>query len=240
MAVNFLKKGKAAHEAVAQADLETEQKKLSASVFRFYLPEDKESQITFLDGDLDDDGLIDTCTMWEHQLKLNGSWKNWFVCTRDNEPCPICEGGNGSSLVALFSVIDHSEWKDSNDIVHKNERKLFVAKRDTLKLLQKIATKRGGLAGARFDVSRVSGKDANVGGAFDFVDKTPLGNIAAMHSIKPDQAIPFDYGEVIHYRTAAELIKLGLGGSGVQSDTLGADDNAAVKQAGAVDYNSQL
>lgn len=175
---------------------------------RFWMPKDAETTITFLDGKLLPDGLLDNTTFLEHQLNLNGSWQNWYACTSEDEPCPICEGGDTPSLVGVFTVIDHSEWTSKKDgSVHKDERRLFVAKRQTLKQLQKIATKRKGLLGCTFEVSRIGEKAASVGDMFDFVQKKTLSVLGKKYK----EAMPYDYQEILTYKTAQELRDEGFG-----------------------------
>ena len=43
--------------------------------------------------------------------------------------------------------------------VIKNTRKLFIAKNQTIKMLTKLAAKRGGLQGCTFDVARTGDKE---------------------------------------------------------------------------------
>lgn len=224
MAVKFLKKGAAAQKAVEQQDAKDEAA-AKGNLYRFWMPEDAETQITFLDGDLNDDGLLDIPMYYEHQVNMNGDWKNWFVCTSEDEICPICEGGLKASLVGIMTIIDHTEWKDGKGKTHKNERKLFVAKRQTIKQLQKIATKRDGLAGITFDVSRVGEQSASVGNMFDYIGKKSVAATLKKFKFKPEEGAA-DYEEVITYRSAKELRKLGFGSSvvGQESDDDG-DDN---------------
>ncbi len=232
MAVSFLKKGTAAHKEIAKQDKIMEEKKKN-NVYRFWLPEDKETQITFLDGNLNDDGLIDVTMYYEHQVHMNGNWRNWFVCIGEDEPCPICEGGDTASLVGAFTIIDHTPYTDKNGKDHKDEIKLFVAKRDTIKLLQKKATKHEGLAGVKFDVSRTGDKSPNVGSSFDFVDKTPVAQLIKKYKLQTKG--PLNYGEVIIYRNAKELKELGFGSVGVGGEADTSSDNGA-----SVDYDKEL
>ena len=75
---------------------------------RFYLPYNGECQVTFLDGVLDDELMLDVPMFYEHQVRLNGKWEN-FVCVAETEPCPICEKGESrNSLVGILTVIDHT------------------------------------------------------------------------------------------------------------------------------------
>lgn len=218
MGVQFLKKGAKAQAALAEANARAaaidEEKK--HRVYRYRLPMDAEGQITFVDGGLDEDGLLEITMYHEHNMQLNGSWNNWFVCVAETEICPICEGGGKPHLVGAFTVIDHPAWKDSDGKTHSNERRMFVAKRETLKQLQKIATKRGGLAGCTFDTARTGDKSASVGNMFDFVEKR---SPAILKKLYKEAADVVDYELAIVYRTAKQLRALGFG-----SAPLGADD----------------
>lgn len=210
MGVSFIQKGKAAQQAIAreEANAKRIEEERKNKVFRFRLPEETDGAITFLDGDLDDDGLLEVNQFWEHTMLLNGSWDNHFVCVEAEEPCPICEGGSKPTLVGAFTVIDHSEWVDRKGETHKDERKLLVAKRQTLKLLQKIATKRDGLTGCTFEVTRTGDKSASVGNQFDFYTKNTVNALKKRYG---DDADPIDYEAVIQYRTAKALRELGFG-----------------------------
>ena len=236
MTVSFLKKGKDAHAQVEKADQETEKKKAAASVRRFFLPKDKETQITFLDGDLDEDGLLETVTFWEHNLRLNGRWFNYFTCTQDDEPCPICQGGDTPSLVAVFSIIDHTKWVDKNSVSHQHERRLFACKRETFKRLQKLATKRKGLAGVTFDVSRIGEKSPAVGSDFDFSEKRAMSELIEAYSVTEEDVASYNYEEIITYRNAEELRGLGFG-----IMPIGAADTPSSKQVVTeTNYDTEL
>lgn len=234
MGLQFLKKGTESQKQVAQAEAESEARKKQASIRRFWMPEGKETQITFLDGELGEDGVLDSVTYWEHQVKLNGHFRNWFPCTKDMEPCPICAMPDYSpSLVAVFTILDHTKWEDKDNKTHQHERRLFACKRDTLKRLQFLAGKKGGLKGATFDVSRIGEKSAGVGSDFDYVGTQPLEDLAASLHLSPEDVQPYDYEEVIPYMTANELANLGFGASAV----VGAPPPSNTTQ---VDYSNDL
>lgn len=217
MAMGFLKKGKAAQQLHKAADQKAEAAKAAyeaGTVRRFFIKreDEEEATITFLDGDLDDDGMLDAVTLWEHNLKINGKWGNIHPCTQLQEECPICEGGDNPYLITLFTIIDHREWTDKNGNKHSNERKLFACKREVFKRLQKIAAKRGGLAGCTFEVSRSpSDKSPATGDSFDFVEKRTLKQIAKALGLDAEESVPYDYEEVIEYLNAKQLRKLGFG-----------------------------
>lgn len=218
--LSFIKRGAEAKAAMAQEERKVELRK--NQLYRFWLPSDASTSITFLDGQLSD-GILDIPYFHEHQVQLNGSWKNWFICTQDEEPCPICEGGLSASYVGIFTIIDHSKYTSSRDNkVHKDEPKLFVAKRDTIKLLQLAAQKRGGLRGCTFDVSRVGEKAPGVGSAFDFTEKLTEQQLVAKYK---ERAKPVDYDKYLAatYQSADELRKLGFG---VMGKPVGGEDGA--------------
>jgi len=151
--LGFLKKGKAALEVIQKEAFKTEQK-MKGQTFRFWVPKDKDVSITFLDGNIVD-GLLDIPFYYEHNINMNGKYGNFFICTQEEEPCPICEGGSLASYVGVLTVIDHSEYVSKKDgLTKKDNVKLMAVKRDTVKLLQKMSEKKGGLRGCRYAVSR--------------------------------------------------------------------------------------
>jgi hypothetical protein len=164
---------------------------------------------------------------------MNGHRRNWFVCTQDEEPCPICEaasGGDRSQYVGYLTVIDHSEFKGRDNTVYKDQVRLFAAKKDTVKLLQGYAVKRGGLRGCKFDVVRVGDKSASVGSGFDYTEKYTDDQLFQMYGKvkvktlvngKPaekieDHSKPINYDWYLEtiYQPADELRKLGFGSLG--------------------------
>lgn len=239
MGVTFLKRGKDGAALSKQADADTAAKRAAASntVFRFWMPPEAEQQITFLDGEVDATGRLDVPTYWEHNLLLGGSWKNWFPCTKDQEPCPICETKQ-PSLVYMFTIIDHRQWAEKKDTskVHEHERKLYVCKGDTYKRLSKLALKRGGLTGLTVDVSRIGDNAENVGSDFDFCEKRSFKELRKIYGMKKtgenkDSKVcaAYDYDEVMKYHTAEQLRALGLGEGGGEPP-VGAGDADEVRK----------
>jgi hypothetical protein len=216
-------RGDATADAVAKEDHRIEEEQAQrGKLFRFWLEKGEEGAITFVDGFLTEKGVLDTFMFREHSLFMNGRWGNNFVCVSEQEPCPICEGGDTPSLVGCFTIIDHRDYVSKKGNKYSNTRKLFVAKRNSLKLLQKEATKHGGLAGCQFDVSRIGDQAPRVGDVFSFSEKGDLKQLAQHYTqefIDPatkkkvvrSNFVPADYGGEIHYLTASELRKLGFG-----------------------------
>lgn len=220
--MGFLKTGSAAKSAMAQEEAKAALAKEEAGkMWDFYLKDGHEARITFLDGSLDEDGMLNDTRFYQHMVQHNGSWAK-FVCTADVDnttPCPICARGNDfrSSLVGVLTVIDHTPHTIKNGpnkgTVIPYQRKLFIAKRGTIQQLTKMAGKRGGnLAGCTFDVSRTGDKEPAVGNHYDFVSQhNSIEEIAAAYGFKVDDCQPANYQEEITYLTPAELIDLGVG-----------------------------
>lgn len=72
---------------------------------------------------------------WEHPVKVDGSWTNFYVCTRNvhDDGCPICQRTNFPRYKAgVYTIVDRSERLDDDGKVYKNEKKLFVTQNMSL------------------------------------------------------------------------------------------------------------
>lgn len=259
MAITWLKKGEESAKIAAQEQAEAEKRKAEmGKLYRFWLKEGEEARITFVDGELSPEGFLLPPRFYEHNIYLNGSYNNHFVCPEKTNPgsgekCPLCEGGDRPSLVALFTIIDHREFKTKAGDIIKDSPKLLVAKGITFEMLNKIAVKRGGLAAATFDVSRLGDKAAAVGSMFDFIEKHDPDmlrkELTRKFKNKEGQEVietvfkPADYETEIVYRTEAELRALGFGKPGMAAPSHQAMSHgpASSSPAGAsADYSDQL
>lgn len=227
MAITWLQKGADSAKIAEKEQVELEVRKQEmGKMFRFWLKEGEEARITFVDGDLSPEGFLLPPRFYEHNLFMNGSFNNHFVCPEKTNPasgdkCPLCEGGDRPALVALFTIIDHREFKTKAGALMRDTPKLMVVKGITFEILNKIAVKRGGLANATFDVSRIGDKSASVGSMFDFIEKhdpevlaKELTRKVKDKNGKETMETLFkcaDYEHEITYRTAEELRELGLG-----------------------------
>lgn len=171
MGVSWMKKGSDAAALEAQAKKDAEVRRQSyGKLFRFFMEEKTTKEITFVDGALDPKtNALDQNRTYEHRVFLNGKWDQ-LVCPEKTNPteglkCPLCKGGDVPSLVALFTVIDHSEYKGKNT-VYKDTRKLYAAKAKTYEMLNQYAQALGGLVGQRFKVTRSGDKDPAVGNIY--------------------------------------------------------------------------
>lgn len=215
---SWMLRGKAAHEAYARDAAEQEvRREAQRRLHRFRIDVNEPARITFLDGALDEDGLLAVPSLYEHAVQLAGRWAT-FVCVGGGaDPCPICDSGRPPALVAAFTVIDHRPYTIRRGpragTVVVDQRKLFVAKKGTLARLQLKASTLGseGLAGATLAVTRLDSGDGlspGVGTEFEFLDRTPLDVLAERYGA---EGVPADYEQEFPYLPASRLIALGLG-----------------------------
>lgn len=259
MAISVTKKNAAQAPAVAPSwmlsggNLNTAFKQQQAAVdlskaendrlWRFFLKHDEERKIIFLDGNLDPNtGVLDVRGWWEHLAQVGGKWTN-FVClsgghvdqngnvVTESSPCPFCEGGNRSSLIAVFTVLDLTPYTiqkgQKAGTVIPFQRKLFAAKSGTLTKLQLMASKKGGLAGLELDVARTGGdKSPAVGDYFDAVTKHSMADLATKYGDLSVQ--PADYVKESLMKTLPELAAMGIGklmtGPGIASTAVSEKD----------------
>ena len=214
----WMMRGKAAHEAYARDAAEQEvRREAQRRLHRFRIDVNEPARITFLDGALDEDGLLAVPSLYEHSVQLAGRWAT-FVCVGGGpEACPICDSGRPPALVAAFTVIDHRPYTIRRGpragTVVVDQRKLFVAKKGTLARLQLKASTLGseGLAGATLAVTRLDSGDGlspGVGTEFDVVERTPLDVLAERYGA---EGVPANYEQEFPYLPASRLIALGLG-----------------------------
>lgn len=184
-------------------------------IFDFYLKPDESAKITFLDGKLNSDKLLVPVSVWMHTVKQGSRFEDFVCLQAAEETCPICESGHNKFLARLFTVIDHRANKDRNGKVHKNEKKLLVAKDRSSKYFQKLASDLGRLRFISFEVTRTSDTDPRVGNHYtvikqwqnpkDFMNKFKL---------KKEQVMPANYEEVLNFVPAEELRARGFGHGG--------------------------
>lgn len=187
--------------AVEKKEQESEEKQKSF-VNRFYLKAGSEAKIVFLD---DNPPVIE-----EHQLQINGDWRNWFTCKRLlNEPCIICEElKDNPYTVGFYTILDLTEYTIQKGArkgeVIKNSVKLFTPKLKALNLIKRQSQKRGGLELCVFDVYRSSADAFNVGDSFEFETKVTWDEIKQLNA----DAAPFDYAEILEPKTDGELKRI--------------------------------
>ena len=152
---------------------------------------------------------------YEHELKINGRWGNYFTCLKGTSRCPLCEAGIKNYYIGLLTIVDFEGYEDSKGIRHKNLVRLFAAKMDTLDIL-KYKKQNHGLALCIYKVARLGDKAPRVGDNFDFVKKlnaiTDL-NISAFSlgpqtQVSPKDLKPFDYVDIAKPLSIEELERI--------------------------------
>jgi hypothetical protein len=227
-AMSFIKMGKDSQAVAEKNAQEVVTKKESyGKTFRFRMQPKEEARITFVDGDLNPKGYLVPPRWFEHTIKVGGNWMN-IACPERNQPevgdsCPICElGDHPAVLVAGFTVIDHREFTSTKGNTYQDTRRILIAKPNSFELLNKIAMKRGGLAGCTFEVTRMTDKDASIGSHFDFIQKRDLGELKLLYQVeKTDPKTgektavtnfePVDFEQEIIAKSGDELRALGIG-----------------------------
>lgn len=226
MAITWLKTGAESANLAKHDEQEKEQQKAQQGLlWRFSLKDKEEGRITFIDGDLSPEGFLIPPRYYEHTL-WDGKTMTNYVCPEKTLPeaghkCPLCATNDRATLVAVFTVIDHREFKSkTTGKVTKDQKKLLVAKPLSMEMLTKIAVKRGGLAGCTFDVTRMGDKSASIGSMFDFVEKNPIDMLQKSYVEEVEVNgqktlvslfVPADYQKEIVFKTPEEMLKMGVG-----------------------------
>lgn len=218
MSVKFGAFGNAGASVMAQ---EVEQKKAQMKsndgMWRFYMKCGEEARVTFIDGELDDWGVVSAFFFPQHTIFAGGKKYLNFVCIRDQETCPFCESGNKYDRVAALTIIDHREYASKKDPgkIFSDQKRLFICKPRTWEKIQFFGAKRGGIAGCTFDLRRSSdAKSPNVGDEWDFVEKNDVADLRNYYSsLDSEDGTPYfspaKYREEITYFTQKELADMG-------------------------------
>jgi hypothetical protein len=186
------------YDAFKNKEAEVEERS-KGRAFRFWLKPESGTKIIFLD---DNPPILE-----EHQLKINGDWKNWFTCRRvlPGESCIICdELKDKPSVVGFYTILDLTEYTNAKGEQVKNTVKLFAPKFKALQVLKRLSQKRGGLELCVFDVYRTNSDSFNVGDVFDYEEKTDWETV---RKLNPD-AKPFNYEELLAPRSTEDLRKI--------------------------------
>jgi hypothetical protein len=152
----------------SKKNLEKAEKESSRAPSRLWIPKDNSKEIIILDDD--------PFCVWEHSLKINGKWKgNEFTCRKglpDDPRCPLCSSKANRYYIGFLTVLDHTGFKDDDGNWHKNLRRLFPMKLETLKIYAKFKERKVSLVGWKVECTRTSGRNiAAIGNSFEFIEK---------------------------------------------------------------------
>lgn len=125
---------------------------------RLWIPAGESREVVLIDDE--------PVTIYEHNPRMNNSWKNWMTCLKGIEdPCPACKilGENTRYYVGYFTAVDCSKWKDKRGNEHQYELTLVGAKLKSMKMFRRKKEDGTTLAGKLWKVTRDSKDDAVIG-----------------------------------------------------------------------------
>ena len=150
-------------------------------VRRFWIPPKAEDEklVCFLDDN--------PPRLWEHQVAISGSWRNWYTCIRGigQGACPLCDISAkfkqhtgrkkyGRYYIGVYTILDMVGWIDKEGKERgKNQKQLLVLRIPTMGILKKRRDKQceGSLVGGVFNVYRSGDKEAASGNDWQFEEK---------------------------------------------------------------------
>ncbi len=103
---SFLMYGNTAQKAINKEEAIAEARAAEqGKLWRFYIDKDdrEEHSVTFLDGHLNEDEMLNIPTGYEHMIQLNGQWTT-VICISHAEPCPCCDNGDNQRDV-LWNIL---------------------------------------------------------------------------------------------------------------------------------------
>ena len=167
---------------------------------RFWMKNGSETSITFIDGATVDCGGVEVKTPFtyeEYQENINGDWRNWFTRPVDPSQDILRQMGKRPSKVAVFTIIDHTEWTDRKGNLHKDEISLYVVKRSSSvwNQIERLISREGSLRGRKFRVMRMGDKSPGAGSLLEYEGEFGLG----------EDHVPFNYLEILKPKTPEEI-----------------------------------
>jgi len=204
--------------------------------WRFFLKVGQSTRIVFLDdftkvrvvelpgsGETVNQPTVPFCFN-EHNLTVDGDWKNWFTClAKIDPPCPICSEGHYKYYIGFYTVL--AEWQDQDGQTHWSKR-LFGAKIDAIeriRMKQGQYKKDGRLPDGQFQygmfhVSRTGERSVVTGDDLEYIKTMPREEVEALLP-KPAQgqdpltADPYDYMKLFAPKSKEDVEKLMKGGT---------------------------
>lgn len=231
--VPWYKRGAAGAAEVDKYEKEMQEKWDEGNkMYRYWMNEGENARVTFIDGNLDAEGHLDSIIFREHRFRGGeGKPPIFRTCTAELEPCPMCEDGNDAYIVAALTVIDHRQFTTSKNKTYQYQRRLYMATKNTFKKLQHYATQHDGLAGCTFDIARIGENSPRVGSDFTFVQKDSIEDLQEtfMEEVTDPKTkktttqtkfVPADYDKEIGYVEASVLReKYGYGSKVIGSES---------------------
>jgi hypothetical protein len=164
--------------------IEEEEKRLTrlAQPRRFWVKEGGSTEAVFIDSD--------PSTIYEHNVHMNGSWRNWFTCGKgfhDEAACCAILGPRNAYYVGYYTVVDCRKWTDDSGKDHQYELQMLPAKLGMLKIFRRKNDDRadeGGLSGCMFKVHREGDKSPGIGSEWEFKRRADLEKLYPLATYK--------------------------------------------------------
>lgn len=216
-------------EGVEREKVEREKKRLVP--WRFFLKVGQSCRIVFLDdftrtravelpgsGEVVKQPIVPFCFN-EHNLTVDGDWKNWYTCiAKIDPPCPICSAGHYKYYIGMYSVLASYEGDNG---VERWTKKLFACKIDGIervRLKQAQYKKDGRIPDGQFQfgmfhVSRASERSVVTGDDLEFIKRLTREEVAKLlpqpqQGQEPISIDPYDYMKLFAPKPKTELDEL--------------------------------
>jgi len=172
--------------------------------------------------------------IWEHHLKINGQWGNFFTCRKgadQNDPsCPLCTSKASRSYTGFITVLDETGWKNSKGEMIKYGRQLFPMSIQILERFATVRDRKTSLVGTVWELTRSSDSAPRLGDVWDYIETVdPFEDekywfTSRMEGKKKPPEV-FDYKEIFMPLSCQEMRALGLGSSKGMDDSDKEPDN---------------
>lgn len=191
-----------ANASIAKREQEFAETKTGIARMLFWLKPGGEGKIIMVDGQ------PFMCRV--HEIVPNGDYKKKTikVClTLLGLECPYCAADIKMDEVGCFTVINCAKWTDRQNKEHQYTLQIMMNKLQTLKLLSKMAEKKGDdLTGVLFEVLRSGEKSPRTGDSFVPSPKTVNLKDPAIWKKMNMKAAPkaFDYEAIFEPQTVKD------------------------------------
>ena len=110
----------------------------------------------------------------EHNVRFDGE-THFLTCRRSAKmDCPLCEVGNRSYLICLFTVLEIQEVPRDDDFIYRHYRAILAAKPYVARLIREEKKRKTGLVGCRYRVATASDHYNQPGQVFKFLSRVNL------------------------------------------------------------------
>ena len=173
---------------------------------RFWTPCGIEKHVIFLDDNPPE--------LVEHQVTIDGNWRNWYVCCRKPDhngfwtvgDCPFCDMKVPKYLMGPYSVVDETGYTTKSGEERKNLKCVLVAKERSLNKFKRLSQRHGGLKGSRFVVARTDDKSVVIGDDWVFVEKV---DEKVFNALDKDPVVYREYFKTVTVEEANNILKSG-------------------------------